>query len=128
MHYKKTFFLYERTRERKAACKNIGKLRTVIQNSGSLLLDCLDGFDFQPEYPFSGLLGTDIDIQRTRHELIVTIPVNDVTIERTNTLITNYYFELILLYGDAATENGLRTESTDSEIIQLKQATKTVAG
>jgi hypothetical protein len=33
-----------------------------------------------------------------------------------NSIVTNYYFELILLYGDAAKENWLWTENTDSDI------------
>ena len=55
-------------------------------------------------------------IQQTKHELIVTIPIADYTVTRINTLVTNYYFVLVLLYGDAGKENGLRTESTDSDV------------
>lgn len=97
-----------------------GKLRSNLQSTGRLSLKCLNGLDFQPEYPFSGLLGVDIDIEQTRHELTVTIPITTFTIERLNTLITNYYFELILLYGDVSVENGLRTESTDSAVYVIK--------
>ncbi len=97
-----------------------GKLRAGLQATGKMTLDCLNGLDFQPEQPFSGLLGVDIDIAQTKHELKVTIPATRFTINRLNTLITNYYFELILLYGDISAENGLRTESTDSAVYVIK--------
>ena len=38
-----------------------------------------------------------------------------------NNLVTDYYFELILLYGDAGKENGLRTESEDSDVYEIKK-------
>ncbi len=102
-----------------------GKLRKTLQLTNKLSLDCLKDFDFQPaEYPFEGLLGTLLAVKLTKHEIVVTIPITELTIQRLNTLMTNYYFELILLYGDAAKNNGLRTESTESTVYVLKSKAK----
>jgi hypothetical protein len=98
-----------------------GKLRKDLRETGKLNLGCLKGLDLQQEYPFDRLLQADVKIQQTKHELIVTIPVAEHTIGRINTLVTNYYFALVLLYGDASKENGLRTESTDSDIYEIEK-------
>jgi hypothetical protein len=93
-----------------------GKLRKELRETGKLNLCCLKGLDLQQEHPLEKLLQTKIKIQQTEHELIVTIPITEDTVKRINTLVTNYYFVLVLLYGDAGKENGLRTESIDSDV------------
>jgi hypothetical protein len=96
-----------------------GRLRRELKNTGKLNLSCLKGLDLQQQHPLEKLLETAIKIQRTEHELTVSIPVAEHTVKRINTLVTNYYFVLVLLYGDAGKENGLRTESTDSDVYDM---------
>jgi hypothetical protein len=96
-----------------------GLLRTSMTDTGKLSLACLDQLDFQRNQPIEWLLQVIPDIAITAHELIVSIPIVEYTLKRLNTLVTNYYFELILLFGDAGTDNGLRTESEESDVYEI---------
>src|SRR3954451_20177851 len=51
----------------------------------------------------------------------VSIPVNAYTIERHNGIVTAYYFELILLWGDAGSDKGLRVEEADSPVYRMEE-------
>jgi hypothetical protein len=95
-----------------------GRLRKDLRETGKLNLGCLKGLDLQQEHPLEKLLEAEVKIQQTEHELIVTVPIAEHTVKRINTLVTDYYFVLILLYGDADKENGLRTESIDSDVYE----------
>lgn len=101
-----------------------GKLRKAMHETGKLTLHCLDGFDLQPAYPFGNLLTEDLNVLQEKGSLIITIPVTADTIQRMNRLVTDYWFELVLLYGDASQENGLRTESDDSKVYAMETAYK----
>ena len=98
-----------------------GELRKSLKEADRISLACLKGVDLQPEYPFEDLLQAEVNVEQTAHELILTIPIAEHTIKRLNNLVTNYYFELILLYGDVGKENGLRTESEDSEVYEIEK-------
>jgi hypothetical protein len=60
------------------------------------------------------------------HRLIVTIPVDAHTVKKLSTLVTAYYFELILLYGDPSLTNGLRIDSDTSPLYSLNRKEATV--
>jgi hypothetical protein len=96
-----------------------GKLRKGLKETDKLSLLSLKGLDLQPEHPLENLLQAQVHIERTAHELVITIPIADHTIKRLNSLVTNYYFELVLLYGDAGKENGLRIEGEDSDVYEI---------
>ncbi len=101
-----------------------GKLRKSMNETGSLDLRCLLGLDFQPGHPIERLLQGDVFTEQTTNEIIVWIPIGEHTIKRLNGLVTNYYFEFVLLYGDAGKEGGLRTESEDSSVYDIGQKSK----
>lgn len=96
-----------------------GRLRMGLKETGKLSLRCLKGFELQQGHRFERLLQAQPDIQQTPHTLTVSIPIAAYTVKRINTLVTNYYFELVLLYGDVSKENGLRTESVDSDVYEI---------
>ena len=93
-----------------------GLLRKSLREKGQLDISYLNGLDFQPDHPMSNLLKEVPVIKQMIREIVVNIPLTTHTVFRMNSIVTNYYFELILLYGDAARENGLRTESADSDV------------
>ncbi len=101
-----------------------GKLRMALNESGRLGLGCLEGFDLQPDHPIGNLLQAQVHIEQTPDELILQIPITGYTVKKLNTLVTHYYFELVLLYGDARKENGLRTESEDSTVYEIEKSYK----
>jgi hypothetical protein len=96
-----------------------GLLRTSIKDTGRLSLAYLNGLNFQRNYPIGRLLQVDPWTEITAHEFILSLSITDYTIKRLNTLVTNYYFELILLYGDAGKANGLRIESEESAVYEV---------
>jgi hypothetical protein len=98
-----------------------GLLRTSITETGKLSLACLNKLDFQRDHPIGRLLGVDPKTEITTHEFILSLLIIDNTIKWRNTLVTNYYFELILLYGDAGKANGLRFESEKSDVYEIER-------
>jgi hypothetical protein len=98
-----------------------GELRKGLKEADGVSLVSLKSIDLQPEYPFGDLLQAEVNIEQTAHELILAIPIAEHTIRRLNNLVTNYYFELVLLYGDANKEYGLRIESEDSETYEIEK-------
>jgi hypothetical protein len=97
-----------------------GKLRKALNETGRLSMDCLSDFDLQPEHPISHLLQEDIHVEQDIHTLTITMPITELTIKRLNKLVTGYWLELVLLYGDAGKENGLRTESEESKVYAIE--------
>ncbi len=98
-----------------------GLLRRALRKNGKVDLGYLYNLDLQPDHPMRNLLQAGVYIDQSVHELIVRIPIDGDTIKRLNKIVTNYYFELVLLYGDATKENGLRTESEDSAVYDIKK-------
>ncbi|MEP6466450.1 MAG: hypothetical protein ABJB05_09090 [Parafilimonas sp.] len=101
-----------------------GKLLKELNTTSKLNMSCLFGLDMQPDHPIHNLLQEDVQIEQNNNTLIVTIPITRYTIKRLNTLVTNYWFELVLLYGDAGKEDGLRTESEDSTVYAIETSYK----
>ncbi len=81
----------------------------------------MEGFDLQREYPIYNLLKEDVHIEQHGRTLIISIPLTKNTIKRLNKLVTNYWFELILLYGNAYKENSLRTEIEESPVYEIEK-------
>src|SRR4051794_36521095 len=81
-----------------------GRLRKALKEQGRLSFTYLHGLDMQPEHPLEELLKADVRIEQHEHELTVSIPVNAYTIKRHNGVVSAYYFELILLWGDAGSD------------------------
>jgi len=98
-----------------------GMLRTSLKESGKADLRCLNGLDLQRDHPLERLLRANPVTKVTADEVVIRLPVGERTLNRLNTLITNYYFELVLLYGDAGKANGLRTESMESEVYEIEK-------
>jgi hypothetical protein len=109
-------------------CMYAGRLASTM--AGALVKDFdgekidysfLKGFEYQPEYPLHKIVcchyGTKID-GRT---CLLTIDLHKGEVLPQNTLVTSYYFELIILWGDAVKERGLRIDSTDSPLFLFGQ-------
>jgi hypothetical protein len=96
-----------------------GKLRKALKEKGKLCFTYLEGLDMQPEHPLEKLLKADVRIEQHDQELTVSIPVNAYTIKLHNGVVSAYYFELILLWGDAGSNNGLRVDEVDSPVYRI---------
>jgi hypothetical protein len=73
---------------------------------GKLAIRYLNGPDLQPDHPIGSLLKEVPVVEQKAREIIVNISLTSHTIKKMNGLITNYYFELVLLYRDAAGKTG----------------------
>lgn len=101
-----------------------GKLRKGLKETESIELCYLKDLDLQPEHPMGRLLIFPFTVEVTEYELNVRIPITDSTVKQHSNIVTDFYFELVLLYGDATKEQGLRTESEESSVYAIGKAYK----
>jgi hypothetical protein len=91
-----------------------GRLRKMYKDKGRLDLQAMNGYDLQPYFPLNELLKTSYQSSIKNEEVILEIQLYKGIIGRTNKIITGYWFEAILLYGDLANPKTLRTDSERS--------------
>lgn len=96
-----------------------GLLRKHLNKAGVLGYDDFIGFDFQREYPMEKLLVAQVGVERTEDEVGVYIPITHYTVKQHSRLVTNYFFELIVVSGDCTIDNGLRVECVSSEVFAI---------
>ncbi|MDP4264472.1 MAG: hypothetical protein Q8941_18225 [Bacteroidota bacterium] len=93
-----------------------GKLRKIFNKTGELDFSLLNGYELQPYFPLSSLFTSRYHVSEKNNELTVHILLHKNAVKRLNSLVTGYYFEVVLLSGDPGKPKGLRT---DSEISPL---------
>lgn len=98
-----------------------GKFTKTFNNRKTLDYSLLRGFDFQPEKTIDKILGTlfSITINQYEESIAIHIPVREDTVTKLNGIVTDYYFEGILLYGDPLKERSLNVEYTVSKPYQF---------
>jgi hypothetical protein len=92
------------------------RLKQSLVASGELNFSFLEGYDLQPDYPFSNFFRAFCNVSERPDELIMEIPIDRHTVKLTSRFVTGYYFEAILLYGDPMKKKALKTESETSPI------------
>ena len=92
------------------------KLKQSYTKTGALNFSLLDGYELQPDHPLTELLRGNYSATEKNEEVMIRIRIDKNTVRRHNKLVTDYYFEAILLYGDPARKNGLRVESETSPL------------
>ena len=98
-----------------------GRLRKALKEQGRLCLTSLQGMDMQPQHRLEKLLQADALVKVDAQEITVSIPVKEYTIKRHSGIVTAYYFELILLWGDAGSDKSLRVEEADSPVYRVEE-------
>jgi hypothetical protein len=79
-------------------------LRRSLSEKGRLALSFLKGIDLQREHPLEGLLRTPYRITLDKDTVRMEIPLEPHTVKPLNRLVTDYYFEAVLLYGEVGKE------------------------
>ena len=97
-----------------------GKLRKALNEKGRMCFTYLKGLNIQPQHPLEKLLNAPVRVEQDIQELTVSIPVDTYTIKRHSELVSAYYFELILLWGDAGSDKGLRVEEVNSPVYRME--------
>lgn len=104
--------------------KLAGALIKAINQHGYADFSFLNGFDFQHPH-LDKLLYAQITINRNGNDFTISIPLAPYYIEPKNALVTDYYFEAILLYGDVTIDNGLRIDSSISPLYAFESTVRT---
>lgn len=87
-----------------------GLLSKAYKEKGQIDFSALRSFEFQKYYPLEQLLLTQYEIKKGPDVIELLIPVKNGVVKKNNTLVTDFYFEGILLYGDALIEGALKVE------------------
>jgi hypothetical protein len=93
--------------------------RRGLKEEGKLSLSWLKGLEIQRKYPLDGMLDCDFSFQVLEKRLRIEIPVDWSSVKPLNPLVTDYYFEAVLLYGDVNKERGLETDSVESPLYPM---------
>lgn len=92
------------------------RLRTVLKNKGVMNYSLLKGLEMQPDYPLDGLLTAHYKVAINGDVLRVTIPLEEMSVNRQGPMVTDYYFELILLTGRPSEPHKLRVTNAESQL------------
>lgn len=98
-----------------------GKLRKIYNQKGELDFSLLEGYEVQPYHPLSFLFTGSYLVFVKKSGLSVHIAINRKTVKKHNSLVTGYYFEIILLSGNPGKHQGLRTESEISRLYSFDE-------
>jgi hypothetical protein len=101
-----------------------GRLRKALNESGTLHYAYLKDFDLQPRHQLQSLLDAPYKAVVQDNELVVTIPIDKYTVNQHSKLVTNYYFELVMLSGNPSNDYGVRVVEEASEVFPIKSARK----
>ncbi|MGN6400869.1 MAG: hypothetical protein ACTHMD_10465 [Flavisolibacter sp.] len=91
-------------------------LRRSLKENKGLELSYLKGIELQREYPLHEMVTVDYQLYIDQKKVRIEIPIEPATVKPLNRLVSNYYFEAVLLYGDAGKEKGLKADSVESPL------------
>jgi hypothetical protein len=105
----------------------IGKVfRRALKERKPLGVGLLKGIELQGDYPLNDLVTSNYKVYIERGSVRIEIPITKTSMEPLNPLVTGYYFEAVLLYGDVNVERGLRTESVESPLYSYRERSEGV--
>ena len=92
-----------------------GLMCKTYKEKGRIDFSALKGFEFQKDYPLAQILVTEYKVNKGYDLIELLIPVKSGVVKKHNTLVTDFYFEGILLYGDAIADEPLKVEYAVSQ-------------
>jgi hypothetical protein len=102
----------------------IGALRKAINQNGKVDFTFLEGMELLPDYPLNKLLASPYKIEIADHSLRVVIPIEKGGIKQHNNLVSDYFFEAIVVQDDATKDNGLHVDSVESQVYHIGESGK----
>src|SRR5690242_1236200 len=102
-----------------------GLLKKGYNKTGNIDFLELKDYELQPDYTLSKLLRREYEVHLKNNEVIIEIPLGENAVKKFNNLVTGYFFETILLYGDLKKPNSLRIDSDTSPVFDIKLKTAT---
>ncbi len=97
-----------------------GQLRKQFNKTGKVDYTFLKDFDLQPNHPLENLLRLPFTVKVEDEVLRITIPIEAQTVKQNSGIISDFYFEVILISGDSTVENDLRIEGESSNTYPIK--------
>jgi len=89
-------------------------LRKALHKNGKPDYSFFVDYDFQPDHPIDGLLRVPYRCQEKKGNIELQIQLIPEAVKKHNPLVSEYYFDLVLLYGDPSANDGLRVETITS--------------
>jgi hypothetical protein len=102
----------------------IGALRKALNQNGRIDFTFLEGMELQPEHHLDRLLVSPYKVEQTDHSVQITIPIEKGGVKKHNNIVSDYYFDAIVVQGDATKDNGLRLESAESQVYHFGEEGK----
>ena len=98
-----------------------GKIRSAKKMTGFYNYSLLNGFELQKDYPLDALYKGNYSVKNDNGKLELAVPINDGYVQQHNGIVTAYYFEAVLVTGDAMVHNNLRVEDDRSDLYYFNQ-------
>lgn len=102
----------------------IGALRKALNQKGAIDFTFLEGMELQQEHPLTHLMVSPYKVEQTDHSVRIVIPIEKGGVKAHNKIVSDYYFEAVVVQGDAMEENGLRVDSVQSQTYAFGEAKK----
>jgi hypothetical protein len=103
-----------------------GALRRSLKEKGRFLLGYLKDMELQAEHPLDGLLMTGYRISQNGSSIRLELPLERGSVKPQNRLVSHFYFEAVLLYGDVNGSMPLKTVSVESALYSIRPEAGTV--
>lgn len=98
--------------------------RKSLKEKGRLVLCYLKDVEMQRDYPLDAMLHCHYGVYSDGKNVVIELPIERGNVRVLNTLVTHYYFEAVLLYGNASIERGLQAEHAISSLYSIGTDTK----
>jgi hypothetical protein len=96
-----------------------GALKKGYNAAGRTSYRYLKDLDMQPKYRLDRLLKPVYTVEQMSEAVRVKIPIDGATIDHTGGLVSHYYFELVILQGDAGADDELRIDCDTSAVYPI---------
>jgi hypothetical protein len=105
-----------------------GRLKKALNRAGRMDYRFFEGYEVQDEFPLGSLLDAPYQVEARKDRIAISIPVSRHTLKRKNGLVSHYFLEAALLWGDAGAEGGLRVDSVTSPLYAVGADNKEPCG
>ena len=105
-----------------------GRMRSAKKQTGTYNYNLMKDFELQKDHPLAALYKEHCTVANINGKLNITVPVTPGCVQQLNSQVTAYYFEAVLLTGDAMLPNSLRVEEEISELFYFDKQYNTTVG
>lgn len=91
-------------------------LKKALLQKGQLDFSFLNGFDFQKYSPMEDLLTVPWSVETKTGKVRVRMVLDAKAVNQKNGLVSHYYFDLVLVWGDAGRDENLRLDTVTSPL------------